>query len=67
MSRIKRIPYEVKKNDNIILDFFGSIFALKNTVRTGWVKYHGIKKEQAESVADHTFSTAILAYLFVKE
>jgi len=73
MSEIKKIKYErlegyeVKRDDNEVLDIFASIFTLKNIIRTGWVKYHGIKKEVAESVADHSFSTTVLAYLFAKK
>jgi len=35
---------------------------LKRTVRTGWVD-RGIPAEQAESVADHSFRVALLAWL----
>jgi putative hydrolase of HD superfamily len=35
---------------------------LKSTVRTGWVD-RGVPREAAESVADHTFCVALLAWL----
>ena len=66
-KKIEKIKYEVKRDQNDILDIFRAIFALKNTIRTGWVKYHGIEKDKAETIADHSFSTAVLAYLFVRK
>jgi len=40
--------------------FFFEIESLKSLLRTGWVN-HGIPQEKAESVAEHSWSVALLA------
>lgn len=44
-----------------LLAFFRAIEALKRTPRTGWLD-RGIPAEEAESVADHTLLTALIAW-----
>lgn len=53
---------DAKKLDKI-LDFMVEVDKLKRVKRTGWVN-SGIK--DPESVADHSFSMAILAYMIAK-
>lgn len=43
-----------------IIRFFFEIEALKNLLRTGWVN-HGMPQDKVESVADHSWSVALLA------
>jgi putative hydrolase of HD superfamily len=38
---------------------------LKNVYRTGWLRY--LPKEQVESVADHSWGVAMLAFVLAKE
>lgn len=54
---------EVSKR-KLMIDFFLTIMKLKDRVRTGW-ELHGIK--DPESVADHTFGTVFLTYLFSED
>ncbi len=49
------------------IKLFSYIFTLKNLLRTGWVKYWGVREEQAESVADHSFSVVVLALFLQKQ
>ena len=44
-----------------LLAFFRAIEALKRTPRTGWLD-RGIPATEAESVADHTLLTALIAW-----
>jgi len=43
-------------------DLFATLLALKETPRTGWVD-RGIPEAMAESVAEHSFQTALIAWL----
>ena len=56
----------LENNDNKILEVYFEIQSLKNLFRQGWLK-NGIDKEFCESVADHSFLTAILAWLLADE
>lgn len=47
-----------------MIDFLLRLFQLKEKIRTGW-EDHGIM--HPESVADHTFGTIFLTFLFSKE
>lgn len=44
------------------MDFIKNIGNLKQTLRQGWTKYPQIKR--VESVADHSFRIAMLAFMF---
>ena len=49
-----------------IVRFIQLASRLKRTVRTGWID-RGIPPQQAESVADHSFRVALLAWLVAAE
>jgi len=53
-------------NSNKVLEVFFEIQSLKNLFRQGWLK-KGIKKNICESVADHSFSATMLAWLLAEE
>jgi len=53
-------------NGNKVLEVFFEIQSLKNLFRQGWLK-KGIKKNICESVADHSFSATMLAWLLAEE
>ena len=59
-----KLVMENKKNE--ILEVFFEIQSLKNLFRQGWLK-SGIDKKFCESVADHSFSTTMLAWLIADE
>jgi putative hydrolase of HD superfamily len=44
----------------MVLDFVSSLSRVKMIPRSGWVS-HGISPQEVESVADHSFSTTVLA------
>ncbi|MGA3109073.1 MAG: HD family hydrolase [Candidatus Bathyarchaeia archaeon] len=46
------------------LDFVSSLSRIKMIPRSGWIS-HGVSLQDVESVADHSFSTAVLAMLLV--
>ena len=46
----------------MFLDFVSSLGRVKMIPRSGWIS-HGISLQEVESVADHSFSTAVLAML----
>lgn len=48
------------------LEFIHSIYALKDVLRRGWL-FCGIPEKSCESVAEHTYSTALLALLYLQE
>jgi putative hydrolase of HD superfamily len=52
----------VSEDAHGLLRFVQIAGRLKSTVRTGWVD-RGVPREAAESVADHTFRVALLAWL----
>lgn len=54
-------PTAARANPNL-LDVFLRILALKGLYRQGWLK-RGVPESVCESVADHSFGTAILALL----
>ena len=57
----KQDTSEDEKLENLV-DFYVNTLALKDIIRTGWDKEHwNVLKERLESVAEHTFSTMILA------
>ncbi len=49
-----------------IIDVFFKILKLKSLFRQGWLK-NGINKDKCETVADHSFGTALLSWLFAHE
>ena len=52
---------EDEKLENLV-DYYVSALSLKDIIRTGWDKEHwNVLKERLESVAEHTYSTMILA------
>ena len=64
------IPYEkFQKIDNDILSFYMKYNQLKNIYRQGWLKVRiGLKhKDKCESVADHSFSVALLALTIIEK
>ncbi|MEA2097330.1 MAG: HD domain-containing protein [Candidatus Cloacimonadota bacterium] len=52
----------LENNNEKILEVYFEIQSLKNLFRQGWLK-KGIEKKFCESVADHSFSTTMLAWL----
>ena len=56
----------LEDNNNKILEVYFEIQSLKNLLRQGWLK-NGIEKKFCESVADHSFSTAMLAWFIADE
>ncbi len=49
-------------DDNAVARLFYELGQLKRTPRTGWF-YAGVGKSEVESVAEHSFRTAIVAYV----
>ncbi len=66
-QRLEKSNLDLIKKDNSFLDIFLHLAELKNTLRTGWMKYHNLDKRYGESVADHSFSMATLSYILAKE
>ncbi len=61
LKETKQNISEDKKLGNLV-DFYVSAISLKDIIRTGWDKeYWNVLKERLESVAEHTYSTMILA------
>lgn len=60
------IKYLEGKEVHPIIEFFFQCAHLKQLFRQGWLQ-RNIPKETCESVADHSFSTAILAYIIAEE
>ena len=61
LKKTKQNISEDKKLGNLV-DFYVSALSLKDIIRTGWDKDHwNVLKERLESVAEHTYSTMILA------
>lgn len=62
-------PYDrFEKIDNDILSFYMKYNQLKNIYRQGWLKVRiGLEhKEKCESIADHSFSVALLALTIIE-
>ena len=55
----------MNKEKNVI-DFYVTCNKLKNTIRTGWINWN-VSKERVESVAEHVFSTQMLALAIYSE
>lgn len=55
----------MKKAENVI-KYYVLCNKLKNLVRTGWIDW-GVKKERVESVAEHIYSTQMLAIAMKSE
>ena len=63
-------PYERYENiDNDVLSFYMQYNHLKNIYRQGWLKVRiGLEhKEKCESVAEHSFSMALLAITIIEK
>ena len=56
----------LEDNSNKVIEAFFEILSLKNLFRQGWLK-NGVERKFCESVADHSFSTAMLAWLLAEE
>lgn len=56
----------LEDNSNKILEVYFEILSLKNLFRQGWLK-KGVDKKFCESVADHSFSTTMLAWFIAEE
>jgi putative hydrolase of HD superfamily len=56
----------LEDNNENILEVYFEIQSLKNLFRQGWLK-RGVEKKFCESVADHSFSTTMLAWLIADE
>lgn len=50
-----------------VVHMHAQFMQLKNLYRQGWIKVQGVSREHAESVADHSFVTAMLALHIVTE
>lgn len=55
----------MNKEKNVI-DFYVTCNKLKNTIRTGWINWN-VSKDRIESVAEHVFSTQMLALAIYSE
>ncbi len=62
----KNSKLKLERNSNELLEVFFEIQSLKNLFRQGWLQ-NGIEKKHCESVADHSFSTTMLAWLIAEE
>ncbi len=51
---------------NPIVRFYFEVYALKSLYRQGWLR-QGVPREKAESVADHSFGTALLGFLIAEQ
>lgn len=63
-------PYEkYKKIDNSVISFYMQYNHLKNIYRQGWLKLRiGLEhKDKCESVAEHSFSMALLAITMIEK
>ena len=63
-------PFEkFEKIDNGIISFYMKYNQLKNIYRQGWLKYRiGVEhKDKCESIADHSFSVALLALTIIEK
>ena len=63
-------PYEkYEKIDDSIISFYMQYNQLKNIYRQGWLKVRiGLEhKDKCESVADHSFSMALLAITMIEK
>ena len=56
----------MENKSNEIIEVFFEIQSLKNLFRQGWLRC-GVEKKFCESVADHSFSTTMLAWLIADE
>ena len=56
----------LKKKSHPIIELYFEIAQLKNLYRQGWLE-RGISEKECETVADHTFSMALLAYCTAEE
>jgi putative hydrolase of HD superfamily len=54
------------KKTHEIIELFFEFAQLKNLYRQGWLE-RGIKKIDCESVAEHSFTTALLGYIIAEE
>lgn len=50
----------------LVLKFYELTNRLKNTIRTGWKRWH-VKRERLDSVAEHTFNAQMLAVVMCSE
>lgn len=55
----------MKQNDTI-LESYKHLTTLKKIKRTGWLR-SGVPRDLCESVAEHSFGTALLGYLLARE
>jgi len=62
----KKISSLKMENSNKILEVYFEIQSLKNLFRQGWLQ-KGIDSKHCESVADHSFSATMLAWLIADE
>jgi len=62
-----KIDLKKRTHDTKMLNFFEKIFVFKNLYRQGWIKYWKVQEDKCESVADHSYSMSLLAYIFAKE
>lgn len=67
-QKIKKNSLEfISEKNNKFLNIYLALTQLKNTLRTGWIKYHNLNIDHGESVADHSFTSATMAYIIAKE
>lgn len=62
----KNSQFILDGNGNKVLEVYFEIQSLKNLFRQGWLQ-NGIDKKHCESVADHSFSITMLAWLLAEE
>ncbi|HNX01070.1 MAG TPA: HD domain-containing protein [Candidatus Cloacimonadota bacterium] len=66
MHKKTNLPDDRPKFDNPILETLSEITTLKALYRQGWIQ-QGVEKSICESVADHSFSTAMMAWIIALE
>lgn len=58
----------MKENDNPLVRLFLEFAQLKNLYRQGWItKGRDVSRTDCETVAEHSFSVALLSYVIAKE
>ena len=68
IKKLRKNTYELKSDkNNRFYNLFLDFAQLKNIFRLGWTKYFSVSEKVAESVADHSFSTSVLAYTLARE
>ncbi len=65
-TKYKHTSELLKEKTNPIIEIFFDFAQLKNLYHQGWLDF-GVSKEHAETVADHSFGLAMIAYTIAIE